>query len=44
MSSELITHLNDFVVSPIDSASNNNNSDVVEFLVRYYDNLDKIYQ
>jgi len=35
---------NDFGLSAIDSASDNNNSDVVEFLVRYYDNLDKIYQ
>ena len=35
---------NDFGLSAIDSASDNNNSDVVEYLVRYYDNLDKIYQ
>ena len=35
---------NDFGLSAIDSARDNNNSDVVEFLVRYYDNLDKIYQ
>ena len=35
---------NDFGLSAIDSASDNNNSDVVEYLVRYYDNLDKIYE
>ena len=35
---------NDFGLSAIDSAGDNNNSDVVEFLVRYYDNLDRIYQ
>jgi len=35
---------NDFGLSAIDSVINNNNSDVVEFLVRYYNNLDKIYQ
>lgn len=35
---------NDFGLSAIDSARDNNNSDVMEYLVRYYDNLDKIYQ
>jgi len=35
---------NDFGLSAIDSVINNNNSDVVEFLVRYYNDLDKIYQ
>ncbi|MEA1917262.1 MAG: hypothetical protein U9N42_07005 [Campylobacterota bacterium] len=34
---------NDFGLSAIDSASDNNNSDVLEFLVKYYDDLDKIY-
>jgi len=34
---------NDFGLSAIDSAKDMNNSDVVEFLIRYYDNLDRIY-
>jgi len=42
---KLITDLkmiNNFGLSAIDSASNNNNSDVVEYLIKYYDILDKI--
>jgi len=35
---------NDFWLSAINSAKDFNHSDVVKFLVRYYDNLDKIYQ
>jgi len=35
---------NDFGLSAIDSARDNKNNDVVEYLVRYYDNLDRIYQ
>ena len=35
---------NDFGLSAIDSAKDNENSDVVEFLVGYYDELDKIYE
>lgn len=33
---------NDFGLSAIDSAGDNNNSDVVEFLVKYNGDLDKI--
>ncbi len=35
---------NDFGLSAIDSASDNLNSEVMEFLVRYYDDLDRIYE
>ena len=35
---------NDFGLTAIDSARDNNHSEVVEFLVKYYDNLDRIYQ
>ncbi len=33
---------NDFGLSAVDSARDNDNSDVVEFLVKFYDGLDKI--